>query len=97
MVWSSLHTASIIPLRLHCTQVHPAAADDGEDDDDDDADDDDGYGEDHHHHTLHHGDDTYVQGGIADQLIGTALLLLSICAITDRKNMQVIIIIVNIT
>jgi len=28
-------------------------------------------------------------GGIADQLIGTALLLLSICAITDRKNMQV--------
>ena len=43
MVWSSLHTASIIPLRLHCTQVHPAAADDGEDDDDsgDDGDDDD--------------------------------------------------------
>ena len=41
MVWSSLHTASIIPLRLHCTQVHPAAADDGHDDDDDDADDDD--------------------------------------------------------
>ena len=68
-----------------------------DDDDGDDANDDDGYGEDHHHHTLHHGDDTYVQGGIADQLIGTALLLLSICAITDRKNMQVIIIIVNIT
>ena len=44
MVWSSLHTASIIPLRLHCTQVHPAAADDGDDDDDDDDDnDDDGY------------------------------------------------------
>ena len=46
MVWSSLHTASIIPLRLHCTQVHPAAADGGDDDsgddgDDDDADDDD--------------------------------------------------------
>ena len=43
MVWSSLHTASIILLRLHCTQVYAAAADDGDDDsgdgdDDDDAD-----------------------------------------------------------
>ena len=41
MVWSSLHTASIIPLRLHCTQVHPAAADGGDDDSGDDGDDDD--------------------------------------------------------
>ena len=28
-------------------------------------------------------------GGLTDQLVGTALLLLCICAITDRNNMKV--------
>jgi glycerol uptake facilitator-like aquaporin len=28
-------------------------------------------------------------GGVGDQVLGTALLLLCICAITDRRNMQV--------
>ena len=28
-------------------------------------------------------------GGIGDQVLGTALLLLCVCAITDKRNMQV--------
>ena len=31
---------------------------------------------------------TYM-GGIVDQVVGTALLMLCVCAITDRRNMQV--------
>ena len=28
-------------------------------------------------------------GGVGDQVLGTALLLLCVCAITDKRNMQV--------
>ena len=28
-------------------------------------------------------------GGVGDQVLGTALLLLCVCAITDQRNMQV--------
>ena len=31
------------------------------------------------------------QGGVGDQVLGTALLLLCVCAITDKRNMQVLV------